>query len=92
MGFAHVDDVSVCQVCGHVAPRGTAHWLDEPHRELRGIRVIRCPEHWSEWALRITRTGRTKKQRQRMAEALKQPKSPFPPYLDPYPYTQRKEF
>lgn len=84
-------DIRVCQVCGRAAPPGTAHWLDKPHRYYPDINVIRCPEHWSEWALRHTVTGRTKTMRERMRVALLQPVNAFPPHLDPFPLLAREE-
>jgi NAD-dependent dihydropyrimidine dehydrogenase PreA subunit len=82
----------VCQVCGRACPRGSAgseHWLDEPHRTEFYLNVVRCPMHWSEWALRNTKAGRTKAMRERMAVALAQPVPAIPAWLDPFPTTNR---
>lgn len=82
----------VCQYCGRVTQEGSRaakHWLNEPHRSSYWINVVRCPEHWGEWALRQTKAGRTKVMRARMAEARKQPIPPIPVWLDPFPLTNR---
>lgn len=82
----------VCQFCGRVTtPEESEHWLNQPHRERLGIRVVRCPEHWSEWALRHTREGRTKENRKMMAEALRQPVSTIPAHVGPFPTTERDD-
>lgn len=79
--------ILVCQRCGRTALAGTSspHWLQELHRDLDGTMVIRCPQHWSDWALRNTVCGRTKVMRMRMSDARQQPESQFPAWLDPYP-------
>lgn len=79
----------VCQVCGRTSPRPASHWLDEPHRSYPGVHVVRCPQHWSEWALRHTKAGRTKVMRGLMQDALSQPEPAMPPWLDPFPTTER---
>ena len=81
----------VCQVCGRTTQAKAAdeHWLNEPHRFVSGIRVVRCPQHWSEWALRNTKAGRTKEMRERARAAAAQPAPAFPPHLDPFPTTNR---
>lgn len=82
----------VCQFCGRVTLKtNAAHWLDEPSRTDIMVHIVRCPQHWSEWALRNTRVGRTKEMRARMAEALSQPAPSFPAWLDPFPVTNHKE-
>lgn len=82
----------VCQFCGRTTPADQSeHWLNQPHRERWDIRVVRCPEHWSEWALRHTREGRTKDNRKRMAEALAQPVPLIPAYASPFPLTERDD-
>lgn len=82
----------VCQVCGRTAPADEApHWLNQPHRERWDIRIVRCPQHWSEWALRHTREGRTNANRAAMAEALAQPAPVFPPYASPFPLRERDD-
>jgi hypothetical protein len=81
----------VCQFCGRVAAKDDApFWLNEPHKDSRDYNVVRCPQHWSEWALRNTRKGRTNEMRERMAEALAQPAPVMPPHLEPFP-TQERE-
>jgi hypothetical protein len=82
----------VCQFCGRTSPADDAeHWLNQPHRERWDVRVVRCPEHWSEWALRHTREGRTKDNRARMKEALSQPPPPIPPSASPFPVLERDD-
>ena len=82
----------VCQYCGATTPvEQSDHWLNQPHRERWDIRVVRCPQHWSEWALRQTREGRTNENRAAMAEALALPPLPIPPYASPFPMTDREE-
>lgn len=81
----------VCQICGRAAPRNAvAHWLDQPHKNNWDVRIQRCPQHWSDNALRQTRAGRTKANRDAMAEAKKQPPPPIPVFLDPFPTTDRE--
>jgi hypothetical protein len=84
-----------CQVCGRVVPRSDSrHWLDQPHRNYPwepDMRVVRCPEHWSEWALRHTVEGRTKKNRAAMRKALAEPVPTMPPYLGPFPTMERTD-
>ena len=83
----------VGQVCGRTVAKGTPaaeHWLDEPHRFNYRVHVVRCPQHWSEWALRNSEAGRTKVMRDRMKEALAQPEPAFPAYLDPFPVTNKQ--
>lgn len=80
----------VCQFCGRTTHRDDAeHWLNEPHRFNPELSVVRCPEHWSEWALRHTKAGRTTQMRERMRVALAQPKPPIPAWLDPFPLTNQ---
>jgi hypothetical protein len=98
MEYHQLEHFSVCQVCGRVAPRGTWGWLDAPMRQRgphkgrrfegsedpRNLRVVRCPEHWSEWALRNS-VGRTKEMRRMMKELKAQAPPPFPASVDPFP-------
>ena len=82
----------VCQVCGRVTQRDSRdakHWLNEPHRSAYWVNVVRCPQHWSEWALRHTQKGRTKDMRARMKIALAQPAPVIPPLLSPFPTTNK---
>lgn len=82
----------VCQFCGRTAPADDApYWLNQPHRDRWDIRVIRCPQHWSEWALRHTRDGRTGENRKAMAEALSQPVPAFPAHASPFPTRERDD-
>ena len=55
----------VCQKCGRCVPRGTDEWLDEPWKKNPEYRVVRCPIHWSEWALRNS-VGRSNWHREQM--------------------------
>lgn len=81
----------VCQFCGRAAPRDDAMgWLDQPHRDRFDVRVVRCPEHWSEWSLRHTREGRTKNNRKRMFEALAMPVPAMPPHVEPFPIMEQE--
>ena len=73
-----------CQVCGRSGLKGEKYWLDQPHREIFGFRVQRCPQHWTDWALRNTREGRTNDNRAMMAEALAQPVVNIHPYVEPW--------
>ena len=82
----------VCQVCGRVTtPEDSDFWLNQPHRSRWDIRVVRCPEHWSEWALRHTREGRTNDNRKRMQEALAQPAPTIPVHASPFPLRDRDD-
>ena len=82
----------VCQVCGRAVPReNSVGWLAQPHKNRPGIEVVRCPEHWSEWALRHTVEGRTKKNRAAMQVALAMPIPPIPPHVQPFPTKDREE-
>lgn len=77
----------ICQFCGRVSPAEDAeHWLNQAHRERIDVRVVRCPEHWSEWALRHTREGRSNNNRERMVDALAQPPANIPPHVQPFPW------
>lgn len=77
--------VMVCQICGRSAPVGEKHWLDAPHRTIKDVRVVRCPQHWSEWALRNCVAGRTKVMRERARKAKEQPVPTTPVHLAPIP-------
>ena len=81
----------VCQLCGRsTSSDQTEHWLISPHKYDRNVTVVRCPQHWSEWALRHCRDGRTRVMRDRMREALSLPAPPIPAFLSPFP-TKEKE-
>lgn len=82
----------VCQVCGRTTATDDAqHWLNQPHRTRWDVWVVRCPEHWSEWALRHTEEGRTKANRAAMTKALQQPVPPIPPHVSPFPTVERDD-
>jgi hypothetical protein len=52
---------SVCQICARCIPRDSdPEWLDELLDRDPAFRVVRCPIHWSNKAMRRTPTGRTK--------------------------------
>lgn len=78
------NDVVVCQVCGRSTFPKTKHWLDQPHKDILGLRVQRCPQHWTDWALRNTREGRTNANRAAMKEALQQDAPAIHPYAEPW--------
>lgn len=91
MGARQFGTWVVCQVCGRaVARTDTEGWLDQPHRDVLGLRVQRCPQHISEWALRHTREGRTKTNREMAARGRELPVPPIPPSVSPFP-TREKE-
>lgn len=84
----------VCQFCGRVTSVDDAEgWLNQPHRHQHGIRVVRCPQHISEWALRHTKEGRSNANRDLARKGAEMPEPPIPPYLGPFPLTEqpRKE-
>jgi nitrite reductase/ring-hydroxylating ferredoxin subunit len=68
MSYRQNTAVSVCQVCGRVAMRDTPDWLDSTWLKDRNYRVVRCPKHWSEWALRNSEAGRTNANRYKLYE------------------------
>ena len=83
---------AVCQVCGRAASRDDAEgWLDQPHRERWDVRVVRCPQHISEWALRNTREGRTKANRELLAQGKQMPVPPIPPHASPFPIQEQNQ-
>lgn len=82
---------SVCQICGSVAERGTDEWLDSPHRSHVGIRVVRCPRHWSEWALRNCEAGRTNENRNRLYMLKLKYKNAPPPFPTTVPVSDGLE-
>jgi hypothetical protein len=90
---------SVCQICGRCRARGTVGWLDAPYR-FRGqhhgpnfngskhewLRIVRCPQHWSVWALRHS-IGRSKRNMLLM-KAVKEWAATqhwCNPYIEPFP-------
>lgn len=88
--FKQLVDWSVCQTCGRSAARGTMHWLDLPYRKDPDYRVVRCPKHWTDHAIRQTALRRTDDGRRRMELALRYAEA-HPelfmsnPLLDPFP-------
>lgn len=61
-------DHLICQLCGlsTSAHSDDAHnWLVSPSRLMDNIWIIRCPLHISEWSLRNSKAGRTKKMRRK---------------------------
>lgn len=81
-----------CQICGRVVGiQDSDHWLNQPHRTKRKINVVRCPEHWSEWALRNTKDGRTNANREAMKAAKLLPPAMLPPYASPYPTREQDD-
>lgn len=82
----------VCQVCGLAAASDAVQgWLVSPHRKQAGVIVVRCPQHWSEWALRNCQEGRTKVMREQMRQAAQMNPPVIPAYLSPFPTTDREE-
>lgn len=65
-------DVAVCQFCGRaevVSAEVVDTWLISPKRGENpySLLIVRCPHHISEWALRNSTAGRTKRMRDRAA-------------------------
>jgi hypothetical protein len=84
----------VCQFCGRTTSVDEAEgWLNQPHRHERGLRIVRCPQHISEWALRHTEEGRTLANRELAEKGRMMPVPIIPPYASPFPLTEqpRKE-
>lgn len=82
----------VCQFCGRVTTREQIEgWLVSPHKSDLNITVVRCPQHWSEWALRHCRDGRTRVMRDRMKEALAMPVPAIPSSLSPFPIREKED-
>lgn len=89
---------SVCQICGRFTRRGHPDWIDayladengEP--DGSGLRVVRCPQHWSVWALRISTMGRWKYHVRRI-EQLREQYKDLPPVsmLDPFPLAEAED-
>lgn len=51
--FRQLVNWSVCQVCGRAVERDSEpDWIDYPWKLDPSYRVVRCPRHWSEKALR----------------------------------------
>lgn len=81
----------VCQFCGRATPVADSEgWLNQPHRGRWDVRVVRCPQHISEWALRNTREGRTNANRELARRGREMEVPPIPVYLSPFP-TRDKE-
>lgn len=81
----------VCQFCGRTtAKEDSEGWLDQPHRNRWDVRVVRCPQHISEWALRHTRAGRTKENRELLRRGKEIPEPPIPPHASPFPMQDRE--
>ena len=85
-------DFLVCQTCGRSTIREKhEHWLYEPSRFDLNVFITRCPQHWSEWALRNTTKGRTQDMRVAALLAREQPVPIMPVSLDPFPSRDRDE-
>lgn len=86
MTYQQLRNYHVCQICGrYTFPDATEGWLVSPLRADPTFTVVRCPKHISEWSLRRSRAGRTKKMRA-MMEAGKQSSDPIiPPHVVPFP-------
>lgn len=77
-------DWSVCQICGRVSRRHSdPDWLDASYRKDPTLRVVRCPKHWSEWALRNCVRGRTNYMRHKLYRLRQQ----YGHWTDTYPFT-----
>ena len=78
----------VCQECGRSTPyrsdNAQLQWWLIANREGGGL-VIACPQHISEWRLRISTIGRTKTTREWAARAKAQDKPPPKPMAEPFP-------
>lgn len=82
----------VCQFCGRTVARDSAEgWLNQPHKDVLGLQVVRCPQHISEWALRHTREGRTKANRELAKQGRDLPVPPIPPSASPFPITEKED-
>ena len=82
---AQFKNFSVCQICGRWTKRGDPEWIDAPRRDGTGRRVVRCPLHWSEWALRWS-IGRTTENRRKMRELAEKYKGlSDPEWYEPFP-------
>ena len=55
------------------------------------VATTEATQHWSEWALRNTREGRTNDNRARMQEALQQPVPMIPVSASPFPVRERDD-
>lgn len=81
----------VCQVCGRAiaSDRAVADgWLVSPYRFNPDLLVVRCFRHWSEWALRASKRGRTKNSRKMMEEGRARAAAelhPIPAVYEPFP-------
>lgn len=79
-----------CQICGRVISTAEAEadgWLVGEDKRRPGRRVIRCYEHWSEWAMRNS-VGRTKGNRLKMKEGRERESEPV--FLNaPFPLEDR---
>ena len=82
----------VCQFCGRVTPRANAEgWLDQPHKDQWDVRVVRCPQHISEWALRHTRQGRTNANRELARRGREMTEPTIPPSASPFPHSELED-
>ena len=84
-----VMDVACCQYCGRAAAISQEvvdTWLISPKRGENPDRmlIVRCPAHISEWALRNSTAGRTKRMRDRAARG-RQIVLPERKWFDPLP-------
>jgi hypothetical protein len=61
-------DILCCQKCGRVTPDSVsarADWLVDLYRPDQTMLLVRCPQHISEWSMRNTLQGRTRKNREK---------------------------
>lgn len=78
----------VCQECGRATEYRSSNeqlqWWLVSGREGGGL-VVACPQHITEWRLRVSGLGRTHTTAQWAAEAKAQDKPPPKPFAEPFP-------
>ena len=83
----------VCQVCGRVISTTAARddgWL--VGKWHNGVRVVRCYEHWSDWAMRQSGLGRTASNRRKAAAGKLRAEAEhvkISPIYEPFPLEDR---
>ncbi len=78
----------VCQECGrstqYRSGSTTLQWWLVATRDDGGL-VVACPQHITEWRLRVSGMGRKKHTREWAALAKSQDKPPAKPFAEPFP-------